>query len=681
MSRLRMTALCLALVTLLAYLPAGSHGYLSYDDGDYVTDNHFVQNGLTWAGVRWAFTTWHASNWHPLTWLSLMLDCQLFGLNAGAEHYVNVLFHAANAVLLLLLLVRLTGALWPAALVAALFAWHPLHVESVAWISERKDVLSTFFAMLTLLAYARYAQSRAGAGGQKTGIAGPGPVPASPRPGLDYYLALLCFVLGLMAKPMLVTLPFVMLLLDYWPIQRVAGGPSKPGRSSFRRVAACNLRLLTEKWPFFLLVAASCVVTFLAQRAKAVLTLQQLPPGVRLENSLLSHVRYLGKTVWPVHLAVFYPLPRHLAWPDAAAAGAFLLLITMLAWHWRRSRPYFLVGWLWFLGTLLPVIGLVQVGTQAMADRYTYFPLEGIFIVAAWGARDIVARCRLGTVAPSLVAGAALIACLLQTERQLSYWRDNETLFGHAVAVTQNNDVALVNLGVALEKRGRRPEALADYENALRSNPRSVEAHNNFGNLLRDEGRFREAAAQYCQAIALDPRAVTARENLGSLLAGQGHFEQAMEQYRQAARLAPADPHPRFLMGKALLRQGRDIEAVASFRQALRLHPNDPQTLAFLARVLASDDNPRVRDAAQALACAREANRLTGGGQPFILDTLAMAYAEGGRFQDAQRIERQALQMARAAGLAETNEMSQRLQLYEEGQPWRQSFTHTPAKN
>ncbi|MGD0253772.1 MAG: tetratricopeptide repeat protein, partial [Verrucomicrobiota bacterium] len=462
MSRPRLIGLLLALVTLLVYLPVCRYNFVNYDDGDYVTENQVVQNGLTWAGVEWAFTTWHAGNWHPLTWLSHMLDCELFGLNPGAHHLVNVLFHAANVVLLFALLLRMTNSLWPGAFVAALFAWHPLHVESVAWISERKDVLSTFFALLTLLAYVRHAKSVACDEWQMTGTAETTGTPNLSRfarhPSLFYWLALIFFTLGLMSKPMLVTLPFVMLLLDLWPLKRV---------TSDKWQVAGVLRLALEKWPFFLLTAISCVVTFFAQRGgDAVVSLAKVSLRYRLENAPVAAVRYLLKMIRPADLAVIYPMPDKIPALAVAAAVTALILISAVAWLVRRRSPYLLVGWLWFLGTLVPVIGLVQVGGAALADRYTYLPSIGLFIAAAFGLRDLADRFRFLKIPVAVAASLMLAGCLMLTENQLRCWRDSQTLFAHAVAVTKDNDIAHINLGVALEQQGKLDEALAEYREA-----------------------------------------------------------------------------------------------------------------------------------------------------------------------------------------------------------------------
>jgi len=459
----RLIGLCLALLTLVIYLPVRQHGFSVYDDGDYLTQNHVVQQGLTWAGFKWAFSTWSASNWHPLTWLSHMLDCELFGLNPGAHHLVSVLFHAANAVLLFALLVRLTGAHWAAAMIAALFAWHPLRVESVAWAAERKDVLCTLFELFALLRYARYSRDK--------------------RPH-DFYLALVCFALSLLAKPMPVTLPCLLLVLDWWPLQRLVQA---------RSAAAGLARLALEKWPFFLLSAASCAVTFLAQRSAAVLSLEQYPWPLRLGNAVLSYAKYVLKTVWPADLAVIYPLPEHLSWILVAASGGGLATISWLLWRARREQPYLWVGWLWYLGTLAPVIGLVQAGQQAMADRYTYFPTIGIYLAAVFWVKALAARFQIPARALAIGAGLLLTVNAGLTEHQLSYWSDAQSLFAHTVAVTGDNPTAQINLGVALEQQGHSAEALTHYQTALRLQPDSVEAHNDVANLLDDAGQTNAA--------------------------------------------------------------------------------------------------------------------------------------------------------------------------------------------
>jgi tetratricopeptide (TPR) repeat protein len=489
-----------------------------------------------------------------------------------------------------------------------------------------------------------------------------------------YWFALLFFALGLMAKPMLVTLPCVLLLLDYWPLNRIRN--SEFGIRNFQM-------LVLEKIPFFALSAASCVVTFLCQhRGGAVASLENVPLHYRLENVPVAYAGYLLKMIWPAHLAIFYPLnpPSRL---ELAAAAAVVVAISWQVWRMRRSHPYWLVGWLWFLGTLVPVIGLVQVGGAAMADRYTYFPGIGIFLAVALGVRDGEERFRISKPIVGAIAGLMLAACLVLTHRQLNFWQDDITLFRHAIHVTKNNDTAHLNLGFALEKAGLKTDALAEYRAALKLNPDRAETHNNIANLLDDTGHPDEALAEYQEALRINPNHVASHINFGTLLVERGWFDEAMKQYSAAARLDPTDWHPPYLTGKALLKQGRDIEAITYFRNALPLDPDNPKMLTFLAQVLASDENPKVRDGNAAYNMADKANKLTGGVQPAMLDVLAMAYAELGRFNDAEQAAQDALKLATAYDM--TNDVAviqQRLQLFQNHQPFRQSFlfTNAPAK-
>jgi tetratricopeptide (TPR) repeat protein len=670
MSRPRVIGLSLALATLLAYLPATHDLFINFDDDSYIAQNQVVQRGLTWAGVKWAFTTWHASNWHPLTWLSHMTDCELFRLNPGGHHLVNVLFHATNATLLFMLLLKLTDALWPSAFIAALFAWHPLHVESVAWVSERKDVLSTFLGLLALLAYVRFAREN--------------------RRG-NFWLAVLFFALGLMSKPMLVTLPFVMLLLDYWPLGRIAGcGHRHSSRardlSELRIADSKNTpvpaaqrltlhQLLLEKWPFFLLAALFATVTFLAQRNAAVVPLVIVPLTLRLENAILAYGTYLWKAIWPVPLAVFYPLSKHIAWPLTTAVAGLLMLIFTVAWLERRRSPWLLVGWLWFLGTLVPVIGLVQVGDQAWADRYSYFPLIGIFIAITFAAAKWANGFRLPKFTCAVAAILILSACLALTEKQLRYWHDSETLFTHAVAVTKDNALAHLNLGAALQDQGELSQALIQYQEVIRLDPSRHEAYNNIGRVLSDQGKLQEALDYYRAAVQLDAKSSFAHDNLGLTLMGLDRFDEAMRQFSEAAQLDAGYAPPRFQMGRILLKQGRDAEAMPHFQEALRIEPDNLQMLIYVARVLAADENPQIRNGAEALVLATRASQLAGPAQPVALDTLAMAYAETGRFDEAVQTGREAVTLARAAGQKDDAAiMQQRIELYQKHQPWRESF-------
>jgi len=652
MSRPRFIGLLLALLTLLVYLPVRQHSFVVYDDNDYLTENLVVQQGLTWDGMKWALTTGHAGNWHPLTWLSHMLDCELFGLDAGAHHLVNVVIHAGNAVLLFVLLLRLAGILWPAALVAALFAWHPLHVESVAWASERKDVLSACFGLLALLAYAGYADK------SKTG---------KPQAKTSYVLALLCFALGLLTKPMLVTLPFVLLLVDWWPLHRFTNWNSL-------------FRVAMEKWPFFLLSAASCVITFLAQRGTAVLTMEQHPLPLRFTNALVSYSRYLWKTIWPENLAIPYPLPTAIPIAAIASAAGLLILLSWLVWRARHLTPSLLIGWLWFLGMLVPVIGLVQVGRQAMADRYTYLPHIGLFIAAVYGIQFLAIRWRLKPTVATGAAGLILLLCVLGTEHQLWFWRDSETLFTHTLAVTQSNAIAHINLGVALEQKDRRDEALTHYRAALRIDSNYLQAHNNLAILLDEMGHNDEALAEYQETLRLNANAPLAHCNFGTLLVKLGRFAEAHGHYSEAARLAPRDPNPHYLMGKAELRRGQSAVAVTHFREALRRDRNHLRALTFLAQVLATDRNAQVRNGPEAITLAERAKALTDSRDAFVLDTLAMAYAEAGRFNEARHTVEAALEQTKAAGETPPAALLKRQQLYQTSQPFRENTTNQPTE-
>ena len=657
MSRPRLIALLLAFITLLVFLPVGRFNFLNYDDTDYVTNNAFVKHGFTLSGLCEAFTTFHASNWHPLTWLSHMTDCALFGLNPGAHHFVNVVFHAANAALLFVLLLRLTEKLWPAALIAALFAWHPLHVESVAWISERKDVLSMFFALLTLLSYAKFAKEN------------------SRR---AYWLALSFFTLGLLAKPMLVTLPFVLLLLDFWPLRRISN--FKFQISNLRAVG----KLVSEKIPFFALTAGSCLVTFIAQEnGEAVVSLANVSLRYRLENAPVAVVKYLLNFFWPYHLSPIYPMSGKFSGLEVALAVAVLVLISLAAWRWRSSRSYFFVGWLWFFGTLVPVIGLVQVGGAAMADRYTYIPSIGFFIALIFLATDWVAEFRVPKTVVAISAGATLAACIFATEFQLQFWRDSETLFRRAIAVTQNNDIALVNLGSALDAQGRFEEALVVDRQAEKIEPGRYQLHSNLGNILSHLGRPAESLAEYREAVCLRPTSPVLHNALGSQFAVLGQYAEALNEFAVAEKLDPHYAQPHAETAKVFFEQGRDAEAVDELRAALRIEPDNFQILATTAHYLAANENAAARDGRAALVLATKANLLAGGNQPMVFDVLGMACAEVGDFTNAQTCVENALTLATTARMKNLEPLQKRIELYRNHQPWRESFRATiaPAKN
>jgi tetratricopeptide (TPR) repeat protein len=635
-------AVLLPCLVAAVYGRVHDYGFVEFDDPGYVSENPWVRGGLTAAGVRWAFTTAHMWNWHPLTWLSHMLDVQLFGLDSGAHHLVNVAFHLANTLLLWALLLRLTRAPGPSLTVAALFAVHPLHVESVAWISERKDVLSAFFFLLTLWAYAAWVA----------------------RGAWRWYAAALgCFALGLMAKPMLVTVPFVLLLLDVWPLERwspplpCAAGEGKGGgsfagaagttggRERRRRIGGARaqtpaaaapaatrlLALVAEKAPFFALSAAASVATYVAQNTQGAMDHSgALPFGLRAANALVSYARYLILTAWPADLAVFYPYDLHLpAWQVVGAALALGLASAAVLGAARR-HPYAAVGWLLYLGMLVPVIGLVQVGSQAFADRYTYLPLIGIFILLAWGGQSLVGARSVPAPLAAATAAAVVGACAAAAWAQVGLWSDGATLLAHAARVTRGNYLAHNNLGAALEAQGKIDEAiehyraalrikpdydharanlahalLAGYERAVAANPEDAQAHYDLATVLRDGGRGEEAIRHYTHAVRLEPDHVQARTDLGGALVDAGRLEEAADQYRRALRAAPDDARTRFNLGSALARSGHWPEAVAEYRRVIALTPADAEAWGNLAMAHAA-----LGQATQATAAQRKAVEL-----------------------------------------------------------------------
>jgi tetratricopeptide (TPR) repeat protein len=570
----------LVATTVLAYWRCGLNSFVNFDDDLYAEANPRVQSGLSLNNLRWAWTTTQASNWHPLTWLSLQLDAALFGVQPWGFHVINVVLHGLNSVLLFAALRRLTGAVWPSGLAAGFFCLHPLHVESVAWIAERKDVLSGLFWMLALWWYAAYA----GGGGRR-----------------DYLVTLLLFALGLLAKPMVVTLPCVLLLLDYWPLGRF-GPAHRPGVSRWR--------LVIEKVPFFALALAVGIITIIVQqRGGAVQTLTAIPLSQRLANVPVAYATYLYKTIWPLRLAVLYPFP----WkgvPAGKVLASLLLLaaLSLLAIRQVRPRPYLLVGWLWFLGTLVPVIGLIQVGNQALADRYTYLPLIGVFIGVAWGLRDVANALSYGRQAAGWLSACALLACGVLSSVQVGYWRDGETLWTHAVAVTRENYIAHdhlaevyllqgdedkvithetealrirpgkvaahVYLAGLLSARGRFEEAVQHYQAAIKYGPPEASTHLALGNVLLRLQRFEEARDQYLKALERDPASADAVNNLGTLFMQRGQRDDALRCYQKALQLDPGSSLVHNNLGLLLLERNRLADAAEEFHQAIRLRPD-----------------------------------------------------------------------------------------------------------
>jgi tetratricopeptide (TPR) repeat protein len=645
----------LILGVVAVYWPVVGYGFVDYDDPEYVSLNPHVTAGLSWPGVAWAFTTFYAANWHPLTWLSYMLDAQLFGSRAGVYHATNVLFHAANTVLLFLVLNRMTGlrrddpqqprdspsrkvsktanaaitaaapqagAMWRSAFVAALFGFHPLHVESVAWVTERKDVLSTFFFMLTLGAYIRYAESDI----RKLQFPN--------RKWIWYALALMLFALGLMSKPMLVTLPFVLLLLDFWPLNRIRS--SEFGVRNFKP-------LLVEKAPFFVLSAGSCILTFLAQQSgQAVAAMATLPIEMRIQSALISCATYLEKMLWPDKLAACYPFSP--VDTDLAVVPVFvLLMISAAVFVFRRQRPWLVTGWLWYLGTLVPVIGLVQVGSQSMADRYTYVPLIGVFIAITWLVAEIKTAWPYRRLVLALISVGVLAACWKLTAAQVRCWRDSETLARHALAVTTENEPMQLLLGSA----------------------------------LTEQGKFEEAGQHFAEAFRISPASIPALIDLALALDTQGRLEEAVDICRAALKLQPGELKIHYILANTLSQQGNFAEAIAEYQTTLQIDPNHRLALNDLAWLLATASDARFRNGAEAVRRAEQACRLTDYKLPLFVGTLAAAYAEAGRFDDAVKTAEQAIALA-TAGKKEAlaNKNRELLELYQAKKAYHQPTRH-----
>ena len=671
----------LVAITWLVFGQTIRYDFVNYDDNDYVYANPAITSGLTLHGITHAFSGRHARNWHPLTTLSHMLDCQLWGVRAGGHHFTNVVLHTIAVVLLFLVLKQMTGAIWQSAFVAALFAIHPLRVESVAWISERKDVLSAVFFMLTLGAYARYARF----------------------PSFGRYLTMsILFALGLMSKPMLVTVPLVLLLLDYWPLQRFGG------RSSIKRLAL-------EKIPLLTLSAAAGVATLLLQRS-SLAVVEQLPLVSRIGNGLVSCVIYVKQMIWPVGLAVFYPHPGdQLPVWEIGLAIVLLALVSAGAIALRRKLPYLVTGWFWYLVMLLPVIGLIQVGSQAHADRYTYLPQIGLYLLLAWAITDALAS-RLQRRILAVTASVTVIALAWCAHVQASYWRNGESLWGHALAVTSGNFMAHDGLGeclgnrgrldeaidqfqkalniapgypeiktnliIALTRKGRTDEAITHLQTLLKEYPNDAQAQYNLGNALRKKGDSQGAIAAYEKTLSIQARYPAAHYNLGIALDQNGQIDEAIAHYQEAVQEQPNYPEAYYLLGNDLLQKARVDDAIAAYEQALKSRPTYPDAennigLALLQRgrpseaiahwqnalaiqsdsvdslnnlawVLATFPESWIRNRKQALALAERANQLSGDNNPAILRTLAAAYAENGRFTEARVTAERGLQLANA---------------------------------
>jgi Tfp pilus assembly protein PilF len=597
-SRTILVILLLVVATSVVYWRVGGNEFVNYDDNLYLYDNPNVK-GLTLEHVRWAFTTDYAVNWHPLTWISHMVDFELFGLNPAGHHLVGLLIHVLNSVLLFLVLTRATSVFWPSAFVAALFALHPFHVESVAWASERKDLLAALFWILTMWAYVRYTESR--------GIT-------------RYVLMAFCFALGLMSKPMLVTLPFTLLLLDVWPLRRLVSIQSMErtkGRQRVRGVwssyAPVAWRLVREKIPLFLMVAGSSYITFTIQQQVAMKFGSQFSLPIRLGNAVVSYAEYVWKTIWPSGLSILYVhrgvspewQVRLVPAGEVALAGALLVAITVIVVVFARRSPYLPVGWLWFVGTLIPVIGIVQVGEQAMADRYTYIPHIGLFVMMVWGVAELAKSWRLQTKQLAIAGTLVLAVYAVVAWQQVGYWKNSVTLFERAVSVNPINPVAYYNIGHSLSMQGRYDEAIPRYEAALRIVPHYTEAQSmlqsalqvvgrtkdlararwTYGTAVGQQGKLDEAIANLTEAVRLDPGFAAAHNDLGTALAVQGRIDEARDHFAEAVRLDPSNINARYNLGLTLERAGRLEEAAQQFEAALRLKTDYPDARIALDRV------------------------------------------------------------------------------------------------
>ena len=534
----------LAVSALLVFWQVRNFDFVSYDDDLYVYENQHVVSGLTFDNIVWAFTTGQAANWHPVTWLSLMLDCQLFGANAGRIHLVNILFHLANTLLLFTVLRKMTGSLWPGAFVAAAFALHPMHVESVAWIAERKDVLSVFFWLLAMWAYVRYVN----------------------RPKISRYLWIVVFfALGLMSKPMVVTLPFVFLLLDYWPLERI---------KHFDRQII--YRLVLEKIPFIVLSIVSSVVTFFTQQSsRVVISFDRFPLKFRVGNALVSYIKYMEKMIWPSRMAVFYPHRyENVSVLYAVLSAILLLAVTILVLRFAKNHRYLVTGWFWYLGTLIPAIGIVQAGLQARADRYTYIPYIGLFLMLAWGLPQLLSK----FPQRKIVLGVSMVIVLtvlgICAHRQTSYWKNGITLFSHTVEVVpQNNWIAYNNLGLAYSHHGRRLEAIEAYKQAIKIKPNLAESYTNMGAAYANLGRLPEAIDAFKMSAQINPDLAEAHYNLGYAYAKLGRYTEAIDIYKQAIKIKPDYAEAHKNLGVAYLAIGDKNSAMAEYNILKSLNP------------------------------------------------------------------------------------------------------------
>ena len=569
----RLVGILLIAAVLTVYLQVVRHDFINFDDGVYVTHNNHVQSGLTGSNILWAFTSMDASNWHPLTWLSYLLDFDLFGLNPAGYHLTNLFFHVVNTLLLFLVLRESTGSLWKSAVVAAIFGLHPLHVESVAWISERKDVLSGFFWMLTILAYIHYSRNSG---------------------TFRYLLVFVSFSLGLMAKPMLVTLPFVLLLMDYWPLGRInlpdfrKAPNSKKLLISSPEIASSLKLLLLEKVPLLILSTASSLITWIAQAAgNSILTFETLSLKVRIINAFVAYLRYIGKILWASDLAIFYPHPVNTLtiWQGAVSALSLLIITAFILMYSVRS-PFLLLGWFWFMGTLVPVIGLVQVGSQAMADRYAYLPAIGIYVLVVWGTSKLLADIPFRKPLLAFTTSTFLLCLSIATWIQLGHWQDSETIFRHTIAVTKRNYVAHFNLGTALFAEDKVDEAVGEYTKALKIWPSYPDAHNNIGVALHRQGHMEEAITHYEETLRTKPKHITAHLNMAQALVGIGKLDEALVHCSEAILIDPTYGAAYNIMGIIMAKLNKMDKAVEYLSSAIDLCRKCYEPYNNLGRVL-----------------------------------------------------------------------------------------------
>lgn len=546
--------LFLVLFTVAPYWQITKHDFIAFDDDVYVVDNHNIHNGFSFNSLSWAFTTMYGANWHPMTWLSHILDVELFGFHPGGHHATNLILHIANTLILFCVLRKTTGCPWRSGVVAGLFAIHPLHVEVVAQVAQRKDILSTFFGFMVIWVYYRYLK----------------------KPSLPvYFLLLVLYGFGLMSKPMLVTLPFVLLLLDYWPLGRFKKEQTiqkAEGRFSNNE----NTLIFKDKIPLFILMAASCAITFIAQRSGgAVRSFEAYPIYARIGNAIVAYSEYIFKALWPSGLAFYYPHPRFQPFEKILLGYALLVFILVFAWRLRKRYPYLIVGWMWFIGTLVPVIGLVQVGTQSMADRYTYVPLIGLFIIVVWGAADLAGKLRIGQRLLTAVVVVMISMYSMASYIYASYWADSVKLFEHAIEVTEKNEVALINLGTVFQEAGRLDEAIQTYSEVIDINPKNAKAHNNLGSVYEKIGNYKKALNEYQTALRIDPVLFKAHYNIGVLMERLGNLDQAIHSYQQAISLFSnfADAHAN--IGGVLLRVDKLKQGISHIQKAIEIDPMD----------------------------------------------------------------------------------------------------------